>query len=134
MKTFKDIYKFPLKKEYSRVTDKTGAFVFQFEPKFKNGDYSEGWLELEDRILVRLNGTENKNLEGTTFIHEAGKIYAVQGDKKMHVITIKAWGYLTGTGGLHLSSKEACNIQDTFADFIIVKLNQQTHENQNYSI
>ena len=36
---------------------------------------------------------------------------------------IRGWGNLTGAGAHNLSVEEAANIQDTFADFIVERLN-----------
>lgn len=40
------------------------------------------------------------------------------------ILRIRGWGYLTGTGGLHLSEEEAIKIQDEFGDYIIEQLNK----------
>jgi hypothetical protein len=126
MKTYKDIYKFPLQKSkfISWVYDKKSNFVFQFEPKFINGDYAEGWKEFEQKVIDCLNSkTPLKTINKSNFIHKNGEIFAVQGENKAHIITIRGWGNLTGIGGHNLPSEDAANIQDTFAEFIINTLN-----------
>ena len=130
MKTYQDIYEFPLhKSKYtSWVFDKKGNFVFQFEPKFtKEGEFLEGWKDFEDKILDCLNGKSNMNYDGV-FTLENGEIFAQKTGINivLHIITIRGWGNLTGIGAHHLSAEEATNIQDTFAEFIINKLNNKS--------
>jgi hypothetical protein len=40
------------------------------------------------------------------------------------VLSIRGWGYLRGSGGLHLSLEEATKIQDDFGDYIVEQLNK----------
>lgn len=126
MKTYKDIYVFPLHKtKYSsQVYDAKGNFVFQFEPKFVNGEYLDGWEDFESEVIDCLNGSLSMNYDGV-FILKDGEIFAQKTDNKnvVHIITIRGWGNLTGIGAHHLHEDEAANIQDTFAEFIINKLN-----------
>ena len=122
MKTYKDIYKFPLRQwSYgSWVSDSVGNFVFQFEPRFTKGDYAEGWQELESKALDAING---RGFFDKEVYHEQGEIF-VKGDSEA-IITIRGWGNLTGTGGHNLKAEEAANIQDTFAEFIVEQLNKR---------
>lgn len=111
MKTFKDIYRFPLHKvePISFVMDKSGNFVFQFE------------IDDEDKeklILDIINGNSDK-VTGKKYVHDNGLI-TEDGEP---IILIRGWGNLTGTGSHNLSGEEAANIQDTFAEFIVNKLN-----------
>lgn len=127
MKSYQNIYQFPLRKSKytSWVFDAKGNFVFQFEPKFtKEGEFLEGWKDFEDKILNCLNGEYNMNYDGV-FTLKDGDIFSQKtgNDKVIHIITIRGWGNLTGIGAHHLSAEEATNIQDTFAQFIINKLN-----------
>lgn len=120
MKTFRDIYKFPLHKDKygTRVYDDAHNFVFQFEPKYVKGNYADGWEEFEKKVLDKINGEEE--IFGGKFIHKDGNVF--HGNN--HVITIRGWGNLTGVGGHNLPPEEAANIQDTFADFIVEQLNK----------
>lgn len=120
MKTFRDIYKFPLHKlslNSSWVMDEANNFVFQFEPQYKCGNYLKGWPEFERKVITKINGI-HINFEHE-FKHENGMIYYLN----THVMTIRGWGNLTGVGGHNLPPEEAANIQDTFADFIVEQLN-----------
>lgn len=119
MKTYKDIYKFPLRKNTygTWVYDQESNFVFQFEPKYSNGEYAEGWIDFEKKVLQTLNGCHEK-FEGK-FTAKNGEIFY----NDLHVITIRGWGNLTGTGARNLPAEVAANIQDTFCDFIVNTLN-----------
>lgn len=123
MKSYKDVYEMPLHKmgHSSWVMDAKSRFVFQFEPKFTDkGDYELGWEKFEEEILNCLNSIAPMPNTGLDFKHLEGVIYK----GIMPVITIRGWGYLTGTGGLRLPAEEAANIQDTFAQFIVDTLNK----------
>lgn len=128
MKTYKDIYKFPLRKaKYgSWVYDAESNFVFQFEAKFEKGDYQKGWQEFEQKIIDCLNDVKPLELkEKSNFSLSEGNIFITQNGIKSHIITIRGWGNLTGIGAHNLSGEEAANIQDTFAEFIVNKLNNK---------
>lgn len=128
MKTYKDIYKFPLHKwdGASFVSDSANNFVFQFEPKFNDkGDYQEGWLDTEEKIMNCLNGVYQFANKDLSFYHNEGQIFAKEKQHELHVITIRGWGNLTGTGAHNLKAEEAANIQDTFAEYIVEQLNKR---------
>ena len=135
MKTFKDIYKFPLKtpNRGGWVYDQKGNFVFEFETKFdEKGNFAQGWKEFEQKVINRLNSlTSSVNITNVNFVHENGQIYLMKDNKKTHIITIRGWGNLTGIGGHNLSAGEASTIQDTFAEFVVEKLNSNDESNKN---
>lgn len=121
MKNWKEIYKLPLKDSYidedygfrsKRITDEKDNFIFQF-------------LNVQDSAqicaLEAINGTEKLKNKDAIFSHKDGYILA----NENKVIMIRGWGNLTGTGGHNLSSDEAANVQDTFADYIVSKLNER---------
>ena len=114
MKTFKDIYKFPLVEwgnSTSRVHDQDGNFVFQFEYISKS---------TMEKLLKCINGGLNLTNPHISFRHEDG--YILDNDHNK-LILIRGWGNLTGIGAHNLPVEEAANIQDTFADFIVERLN-----------
>lgn len=124
MKTYKDIYVFPLRKSgrSSWVYDQKGNFVFQFEPKFdEKGNYADGYKEFEEKVIKFLNGESVERKSKNTATVKNGEI--LLGD--VHVITIRGWGNLTGCGAHNLPAEEAANIQDTFAEFIVDRLNER---------
>lgn len=111
MKTYKDVYQFPLEESHGWIYDQKRNFVFQFMIDDE---------KKEQKILDVINGKENfKNLD-LVFKHEQGQIFDKSG---LPIILIRGWGNLTGTGAMNLSVEEASNIQDTFANFIVERLN-----------
>ena len=120
MKTYSDIYKFPLhiQKYSSWVWDEADNFVFQFE--FRDAEKRE--------LLVKvINGECNLTNTSLVFHHKDGYILTQDNDQ---VILIRGWGGLTGIGGHNLEQVEAANIQDTFADYIVERLNYRVLTNK----
>jgi hypothetical protein len=114
MKTWEDIYVLPLEKDSygSQVYDQRDNFVFQFEEVNEKN---------QQDILNILNGFQNPTVEHS-FVNKDGEIWM---DGERHIITIRGWGNLTGTGAHNLPEDEAANIQDTFAAWIIEKLTKK---------
>ena len=111
MKTYKDIYELPLEESHGWIYDQKRNFVFQFMIDDE---------KKEQKILNVINGKENfKNLD-LVFKHEQGQIVGKSG---LPIILIRGWGNLTGIGSMNLSVEEASNIQYTFANFIVERLN-----------
>jgi hypothetical protein len=111
MKTYKDVYKLPLEDSHGWIYDQKRNFVFQFMIDDE---------KTEQKILDVINGKENFKRKDLVFKHEQGEIID---DKNRTIILIRGWGNLTGTGAMNLSDEEASNIQDTFANFIVERLN-----------
>lgn len=111
MKTYKEVYQLPLEYQHGWIYDQKGNFVFQFLIDNE---------EMEKKLLDVINGKKNLTNLDLVFKHEKGLIV----DKKGYeAILIRGWGNLTGKGALNLPEKEAANIQDTFANFIVERLN-----------
>jgi len=121
MKNWNDIYKLPIAESYideedgfrsKRILDANSNFIFQF-------------LNVQDSAQISalnaINGIEKLKGEDTTFSYKDGYILA----NEHKAIMIRGWGNLTGTGGHNLSSDEAANVQDTFANYIVGKLNER---------
>lgn len=120
MKTFKDIYKFPLTDEYGWVYDQNGNFVFQWEIDNE---------VIQDKIIEVINGTQKLKNPNLKFWHKEGYILSNLGtldNVEKEIILIRGWGNLTGTGAHNLPREEAANIQDTFAEHIVELLNDRT--------
>ena len=114
MKTFKDIYKFPLINHYGHIYDSANNFVFQFQIADE---------KLSAKLLRVINGKECLKNEALLFRHEGGLIKSNQDIGAC--ILIRGWGNLTGAGAHNLPADEASNIQDTFAEYIVKQLNKR---------
>ena len=80
-----------------------------------------GTLFKTGRVAIsRIEGEINLTNPHINFRHEDGFILDNDHNK---LILIRGWGNLTGIGAHNLSVEEAANIQDTFADFIVERLN-----------
>lgn len=111
-KTYKDVYQLPLHRaEYgSWVYDAKSNFVFQFETDDN---------KVRNHIINVVNGAEKSALSNVRHIE------GIISDDDQLLITIRGWGNLTGTGGMNLPVEDAVNIQDSFADFLVAKLNNE---------
>jgi hypothetical protein len=129
MKTYKDVYQFPLHLTNTWIFDNKNQFVAQFERQYDNkGNYDNLWMEFEFKILNCLNGVgKHPYLIDSVFEYDVNNqhIYLNDGETKTLIITIRGFGNLAGQRGHNLSNKEAANIQDTFAEFIVNKLNNK---------
>jgi hypothetical protein len=117
--TFKDVYKFPLKvDDYCPIitwtADKQRAFDWCVDIS----------LEKQQELIDVLNGTKQHQFK-YKFYREGIEIYSENPIfKGKPVLRIRGWGYLTGSGGLHLSAEEAIKIQNDFGDYIVEQLNK----------
>lgn len=116
MKKWSDVYSLPLEMDRccSWVFDSGRNFVFQFLTD------NEDACKL---MLSAINGDRNLMNKELSFAHDEGFISTNDGLK---VILIRGWGNLTGTGAMNLPYDEAANIQDTFAEFIVERLNDRS--------
>jgi len=111
MKTYKEVYQLPLEDIHGWIYDQNENFVFQFSIDNE---------ETQNEILDVINGKNKLTNPNISFRHDRGGIIDNTGRE---IILIRGWGNLTGTGAMNLSDKEASNIQDTFANFIVERLN-----------
>jgi len=110
MKDWKEVYKLPLRdSSFNWVYDANGVFVFQFLDVSK---------ENKEKLIMAINGNRCLTNPELSFINEGG---IIKTNKNQNVILIRGWGHLAGT--LNLSEKEAVNVQNTFAEFIVSNLN-----------
>ena len=113
MKNFKEVYNFPFENtQWDWVYDSGGEnFIFQWQ--IEN-------IEKQNLLLSVINGNENLKNPFLNFTHKEGVIYDGNGNE---IIMIRGWGNLTSTNCFGFSPKEAANIQDTLAEYIIERLN-----------
>ncbi len=118
--TFKDCYKFPLKvDDYCPVitwtADKQRAFDWLINAT----------LEQKQQLVNVVNGANSDKKFKNQFYREGIHIYSKAPElKDVPILRVRGWGYLTGTGGLHLSEEEAIKIQNEFGDYIVEQLNK----------
>lgn len=84
------------------------------------GNFTSG---CKKKVIAIING-EQKPPHKNKFYRDGIEIY--HKDLKLPILRIRGWGYLTGPGGLHLSSEEAVKIQDEFGDYIVKQLNDSS--------
>lgn len=119
---YKEYYKQPyeLKFGYTKVWTADNNMAFDFVPKMIEPDAYEMSLEDKQGLLDIINGTDKKISNNFKFRYECGTIFL--NDKPF--IWIRSWGRLTSTGGgLGLSTEKATEIQDSFGNYIVERLN-----------
>lgn len=114
---WQDCYKFPLhmwEKNFEvKVFTVDGKMAFDWSSNFTS--------DLKKKIIAVING-EQKFPHKDKFYRNGITIY--HKGLEIPILRIRGWGYLTGVGGLHLSSEEAIKIQDEFGDYIVEQLNK----------
>lgn len=111
-KTWDQVYQLPLKgSDFTWVYDNDDHFVFQSLTDKK---------DLQEKVIKCINGDIKPTSKIPKLVYERGYIKIENGSP---LILIRGWGFLTGVGGLNLSATDASSVQDTFAQFIISKLN-----------
>lgn len=117
MKTFKEIF-LPLRNDYGLVFGPSYNRAFDFALPFL---YPNGYTiseENQQKVVDCINGKIILSKDITDFSILNGTIYYKD---KVFIVT-RGWGYLTGTGGLHLKEEDAIKIQDDFAAYIVEQL------------
>lgn len=112
MKIWQEVFSPPFSqmKGISWVLDSKDTFVFQFITT--DEDYQAVCLEI-------INGSSTKKIQ-TPLEYKGGYIQDLEGRK---LLLIRSWGHLTGVGGLNLPAEEARAIQDSFAEWLLERLN-----------
>ena len=106
--TFKDIYKAPFHTVYDGLYGVSSNGVKTF-----TGFSLEAQTHI-DRIVKILNGEDAPKYKKADI--------AVQGAKLCvcgHIIIVRGWGMLIGTGGFNLSREDAAKIQDDFINWVL---------------
>lgn len=116
IKTFKDVWKFPLYHDMDRVYDSEDILAFDFNDCVLTEHSKEA-------IVICLNDEFEEPifpLDSLVCKEEAEIFFTSSSGKEERLLNLRGWGHLTGT--LELSSKKAAEFQDQFASFIISKL------------
>lgn len=128
-KTFTEYFKFPLK-----MWEDWDLKVFTSDNRMAFDWMINATRDIKQALLDVINGvSEAKQKTPKEFWHDAGIIYCkfLSGsneDKVIKICRIRGWGMLTGTGGYHLDDETAAEIQDTFAEYCVDKLNGKNNE------
>jgi len=128
---FKEVFKLPLKYVEAcpfmvLTADDQCAFDFEWQAweTYEKDSHIDN-KSIHD-IIAKLNGDNSIILENYyNFSYNNGEIWAfsTKAKKKKHIMLIRGWGHLTGTGGLHLKDEDAAKIQDDFGQYIVETLN-----------
>jgi len=130
---FKKYFKLPLQFSYGFTKVSTDDNNMAF-------DFVSSWLKIENGfnltdsqkglIVEIINGEDFKLPKELSFtIDGEANVHLLQNGKDKGIILfIRSWGRLTGTGGgLGLSEDKAIEIQDSFGEYIIEKLNKSSN-------
>lgn len=108
--TFKEVYKLPLRDDFSMCYIWSANHVMTFNKLIDNS-------EIIKEILAILNGESTKKVKADV-TYEEGYI-KIDGHP---ILLLRGWGYLTGCGALNLPEEKAAKIQDDFANWVVNKL------------
>lgn len=131
IETWRDVWTLPLHFEQYcpfMMLDSKSIRAFDFEWRAwedYDHEFDRATEYLKKRIVDKLNGEQAEIDLLKDFKYDGGMIratYTVNG-KEYDIMLIRAWGHLTGTGGLHLPVKKAAELQDGFGKYIIDTLN-----------
>lgn len=111
---WKDIYTLPLVDIEGWVYDSKNNFVFEFCIDGVQGS---------DKIISCING--NYTMINPTQKYRYEQDYIIEVSTSTRVLHIRGWGNLTSPSKHNLSTEDACNVQDTFAEFIVNQLNRR---------
>ena len=132
MKTFKDIYKFPLRwdEDFSmKVFGDDGAMAFDFPFGMLKKAYPNMIIlpnEAKKMIVDVVNGESKGKINySLTYNPDDTIIYAdVEGTQREFII-VRGWGNLTGQGGHNLKEEKAIELQTAFANHIIKSITDE---------
>jgi len=125
--TFKEAFKFPLHGDYGIIFTANGNRAFDFPMKMLHPNAFALSEESSVNVVRIINGEEGKPKTKLNLSYDPSKtmIFIEVDNVKREFICIRGWGYLTGTGGLKLSSDVAIRMQDEFANYIIEMLTKE---------
>lgn len=120
VRLYKDYFKFPLKRQYSKVFTSDYGMALDFvQPMMVDNAFNISDDD-KDSVVKILNGAKAKISVDLKLEYKDGTIYA----NNMEFMWVRSWGRLTGVGGYNLPSEKAAAIQDDFAKYVIDTLNE----------
>lgn len=126
---FKDYFRLPLSRMYSKVFTWDSEMAFDFPLKMLYPFSPSLTDEDKDNIVSIINGEKSSkklDLEGKflKYIPENTTIYLFDKGIAVPFIIVRGWGSLTGVGGHRLDSEKASEIQNSFGEWIVEKLTE----------
>lgn len=114
--SWEDVWELPLHLDEcdTYAYSKNGTMALTFD-----ADTEEQILEAR-KIVAIINGEQESDRQHEYVHNGSADIYC---DAERFVFSVRGWGHLTGTGGLHLPEKGAARIQDDFIAYILKRLN-----------
>ncbi len=125
---YTDYYKFPLKlDDCNKVWTVENKMAFDFPVRGLDSKNDCHFIseDSHQKVVNILNGGDQKINVDLKLSYNESIIFAEIDGSKKQFISIRGWGALTGTGGLHLDGDIAAKMQDEFAEFIIEKINER---------
>jgi len=113
---WEDVWELPLHldKHDTYAYAKNGTMALTFESNTKEEI-------LEARKIVAIINGEAESDRQHEYIHDG--CAGIFCDARRLVFSVRGYGYLTGTGGLHLPWSGAIRVQDDFIAYILKRLN-----------
>lgn len=96
------------------------SYIFDGEGKMcMNAVYDD--IDLVQKLLDKLNGDSDKTADNKFYLSD-NKQYIMYIDRK--IFLVRAWGWLTGVGGMNYTNNDASEIQTIFLNYVIKTLNK----------
>ena len=131
MEIIKDIFIPKYKRSNSvHIVDSTGVTVFNVIENSVAADYLVATLNSEPYTEKQLEYENKLKERGCVWVIDNNFYIALDDNgQKRKLFMIRGWGHMTGTGvtALHLSAKDAIQIQQEFLRYTIDKLNERLH-------
>ena len=121
---WREYFKLPMQLIGGKCIDSEGRMLFDFMSSWYNFDNKVIISkEAQNRILECFNS--DKYLTNPELKFSFDKESCLVLLNGMPFILIRGWGYLTGTGGLNLSSEKAIEVQNSLGEYLAEQLNKR---------
>jgi hypothetical protein len=75
-------------------------------------------------IIDKINEKSKHQFKHKFFYRDGYISFLNENKETKHLLFVRGWGHLIGSGGHNLPPKEAARIQDEFAEYIVEQLNK----------